>query len=47
MVIKNLVSYKTRMNKYIVWRKSHLSLEATGLLNFTDRILVISDYFKG
>jgi hypothetical protein len=34
------------LNKCRVWRKSHLSLEATGLLNFTDRILAISDYLK-
>jgi len=46
MVIKNLVSYKRRLNKYTVRRKSHLSLEATGLLNFTDRILAGNDYLK-
>jgi hypothetical protein len=46
MVIKNLVSYKRRLNKYTVWRKRHLSLQATGLLNFTDRILAISDNLK-
>jgi hypothetical protein len=34
------------MNKYTMWRKSRLSLEATGLLNFTDRILAVSDYLK-
>ena len=27
-------------------RKSHLSLQVTDLLNFSDRILAISDYLK-